>query len=107
MAAPVLVLITCGSEEEARTIARNLVDARLAAGVQILPIESVYTWESEVVEDDEWLLICKTGSHRYERIEAMVGELHSYEVVPIYMIEMTSAGDPYRRWIEDATAKPS
>lgn len=107
MTAPVLVVVTCGSDDEARTIARHLVEARLAAGVQIVPIESVYTWEGEVVEDHEWLLVCKTRSERYGQIESAVRNLHSYEVVPIYMIEMSSAGAAYRQWIDAATAEPS
>ncbi len=96
-----LVVITCGSVEEARSIARHLVDARLAAGVQIIPIESVYAWRGEVVEDDEWILICKTVGDRYPQIERAVGRLHSYEVAPIYMIEISDGSRPYLDWIEE------
>ena len=98
-----LVIITCGSLEEARSIARHLVAARLAAGVQIIPIESVYTWEEEVVEDEEWLLICKTVHDRYEQIETAVTDLHSYDVAPIYMIEMSEGSRPYLDWIDQVT----
>jgi periplasmic divalent cation tolerance protein len=71
-----LVLITCGSAEESRTIARRLVEQRLAAGVQMLPIETIYTWAGEVVEDDEVLLICKTRRDRYGEIESIVRRMH-------------------------------
>ena len=98
------MLITCGSAEESRAIARHLVQNQLAAGVQIVPIESVYTWEGEVVEDDEVLLICKTRRDRYREIESSVRGMHSYEVAPIYMIEMSEGNRPYLDWIDDATA---
>lgn len=99
-----LVVITCGSEQESGKIARHLVENRLAAGVQIVPIESVYTWQDEVVEDHEWLLICKTVRDRYQQIETAVLRLHSYEVAPIYMIPMTEGTRPYLAWIDAATA---
>lgn len=104
---PVLVVVTCGSPDEARTIGRRLVEIRLVAGAQVLPIESVYRWEGEVVHDDEWLLVCKTVSDRYQEIEEEVGELHSYEVVPIYMIAMSAAGRSYSAWIDQVTSPPS
>lgn len=49
-----LVLITCGEAGEARSIARSLVESHLAAGVQIVPIDSVYVWDGAVVDDREW-----------------------------------------------------
>jgi periplasmic divalent cation tolerance protein len=94
-----LVLITCGSEDEARSIARHLVEQRLAAGVQIIPISSIYTWESDIVEDQEHLLICKTRTDRYDAIESGVTMLHSYEVPPILMLEIDRASGPYLDWI--------
>jgi len=98
------VLIACGSAEESRAIARHLVQHQLAAGVQIIPIESIYTWEGEVVENDEVLLICKTRRDRFREIESTVRGMHSYEVAPIYMIEMSEGSRPYLAWIDEATA---
>jgi len=92
-----LVLVTCGNEDETRSLARQLVEGRLAAGVQIIPISSIYTWEDEVVEDLERLLICKTAL--YDDIESTVTEHHSYEVPPILMPEIDRAGSPYSDWI--------
>ncbi|MGH8941991.1 MAG: divalent-cation tolerance protein CutA, partial [Acidimicrobiia bacterium] len=51
-----LVMITVGDREDARNIARRLVDAGLAAGAQILPIDSIYRWKGDIVEDSEWLM---------------------------------------------------
>lgn len=101
-----LVIVTCGSAEEARSVARHLVECGLAAGAQMLPIESLYRWEREIVDDAEWLLICKTRSDRYAQIEAAVRERHSYDVAPIYMVEMSEGSRAYFDWIDDATAEP-
>jgi periplasmic divalent cation tolerance protein len=98
-----LVLITCGEREEARAISRRLVSDGAAAGVQMLPIDSVYRWQGEVVEDEEWLLIAKTRSDRFESVAAVVEELHSYEVPPLLMIGMDDASRPYLEWIDQST----
>lgn len=96
-----LVLITCGEPGEARAIARRLVESRLAAGVQLIPIESIYTWEGDVVEDSEWLLVAKTRTELLAPIRAVVDELHSYEVPPVLMIEIAQASRPYLDWIDE------
>lgn len=95
-----LTLVTCGDREEGHAIAHHLVEARLAAGVQIIPIESVYTWEGEVVEDREWLLIAKTRHDRFDQIRAVVEDLHSYEVPPVLMIDIDAADRTYLDWID-------
>jgi periplasmic divalent cation tolerance protein len=97
----VLVLITCGDPGEARVVAHRLVEEHLAAGAQLIPIESIYRWEDEVVEDTEVLVIAKTRRDRFVEIEALVDELHSYEVPPIVMLEMAAASAPYLAWIDD------
>ncbi len=98
-----LVLITCGNDDEARRVGRHLVEHRLAAGVQIIPISSIYTWEDEIVEDQEHLLICKTTTERYDAIEDAVIERHSYQVPPILMLDIDRASDSYLEWIMAST----
>ncbi len=96
-----LVLITCGGQDEAREIARRLVETGLAAGAQILPIESIYRWQGNIVEDHEWLILAKTRQDRFDSIEASVSDLHSYEVPPVLMVEMDKASRPYLAWIDE------
>jgi periplasmic divalent cation tolerance protein len=101
-----LVLITCGEAGEARSIARSLVESHLAAGVQIVPIDSVYVWDGAVVDDQEWLLIAKTRKERFDSIGAVVAEMHSYQVPPLLMIEMAAASRPYLDWIDQSLGSP-
>ena len=95
-----LILVSCGSEGEARSISRGLVERGLAAGVQRFPITSVYTWKGEVVEDGEWLLVIKTRADRYPDVEAFVLENHSYEVPQVIMIPVAKGHGPYMDWID-------
>lgn len=103
MAEYCMVLITVGDEDEARRIARVLVERRLAAGIQIIPIASIYRWDGEIVDDSEWLLIAKTQSNRYPEIETTVGEIHSYQVPPMAAIPFGQASAQYLKWIDDST----
>ncbi|MET0696921.1 MAG: divalent-cation tolerance protein CutA [Acidimicrobiia bacterium] len=98
-----LVIITVGDREEARYIARQLVESGLAAGAQILPIDSIYRWQENIVEDSEWLMLVKTRRDRFQAIESVVNEMHSYEVPPLLMIEMDEASHPYLAWIDENT----
>lgn len=98
-----LILVSCGSQAEARSIAQGLVEERLAAGVQMLPISSVYTWKNEIVEDDEWLLVIKTRSDVYSDVEAFILSRHSYEVPQVIMVSVTEGHQPYLDWIDANT----
>ena len=72
-----VVLITVPSEEVARTIAKALVEERLAACVNIVPgLTSIYRWQGEVVEDKELLLLVKTTTHAFPKLKERVKALH-------------------------------
>ena len=96
----IVVLITCGSPEEARTIARALVDRRLAACVNVIPgIESVYRWKDAVEEASECLLLAKTTRDWFAPLESAVRELHSYELPEIIALPVVDGLGAYLNWI--------
>jgi periplasmic divalent cation tolerance protein len=99
-----VVLTTTSSREEARVLAGKLVENRLAACVQMLPIESVYAWKGKVQSDDEILLLIKTRRELYAPLEAFIKEVHSYEVPEIVQLSAETVSDSYLRWIVDVTA---
>jgi len=98
-----LVVTTCGSQEEARRIARELVDRKLAACVNIVPhMESVYRWKGEVESASEWLLIIKTTAAAFERLREIVLELHSYDLPECIQIAIEDGSSSYLDWIADS-----
>lgn len=101
-----VALVAVGNGDQARSIAHALVEQRLAACVQIMPIESVYTWEGEVRHDDELLLLVKTRSELFPALEGAVRSLHEYEVPEILMIEVTAGHNPYLTWLDTALGTP-
>jgi periplasmic divalent cation tolerance protein len=98
-----IVLSTAGSEEEARKIARHLVERQLAACVNIVPqIESVYRWQSKVEEAREWLLLIKTTSERFPAVRDALLELHSYNVPECVAIAVEDGSAGYLDWIGES-----
>jgi periplasmic divalent cation tolerance protein len=96
------VRITCGSAEEAATIADALVEARLVACAHLTPITSVYEWKDVVERGHEVLVTAATRVDRFDAIVQKVYELHSYELPAITGVAL--AGSPeYLAWINAQT----
>jgi len=101
---PIVVLVTCGSEEEALKIANALVEVHLAACVNLTaPIRSIYRWEGKIWDEKEWLLIIKTQKQRFEALEKKVKSLHSYSVPEIISLPITEGSSAYLNWIKENT----
>ncbi|MBI3301406.1 MAG: divalent-cation tolerance protein CutA [Deltaproteobacteria bacterium] len=100
----IVILVTAGSETEAETIAKTLVEERLAACVNMLsPIRSIYRWEGKVTDDREWLLLIKTRAERFSAVESRVKALHSYQVPEVIALPITAGAEGYMRWLENET----
>jgi periplasmic divalent cation tolerance protein len=97
----VVVVTTVGTVDEARLIARSAVERRLAACAQIEPIESFYRWEGAVQHDQEYRVLLKSVAARYGDLEAMIQELHSYELPAIYAYPLQSVLGRYAQWVQD------
>jgi periplasmic divalent cation tolerance protein len=97
------VITTTPTAEDARRIARELVERRLAACVQIVgPIESVYRWQGQVETAQEWQCWIKTRGDLYRRVEQAILELHPYEVPEL--LTLTSEGSKaYLDWLARET----
>lgn len=97
-----LMLTTVGSREAAVTLAKVLVEERLAACVNTFAIESVYRWQGEVQQDAEWQLIIKTSLALQPAIEARLKELHSYELPELLVISVQDGSEAYLSWLGNA-----
>jgi periplasmic divalent cation tolerance protein len=97
-----LMLVTVGNIEEGKKIARELVESRLAACVNIISnISSIYRWMGNVEEEEEHLLLIKTTEHLALPIIAKVNELHSYENPECIAIKIEKGSEKYLNWIKD------
>jgi len=98
-----IVLSTAGSVEEARKIARYLVENQLAACVNIVPqIESIYRWQGKIESSPEWLLLIKTTSGNVPSVEYAIRELHSYDLPECIAIVIEGGSSEYLNWIGDS-----
>ena len=101
-----IVLATVGSEEEARKIARHLVEGRTAACVNVLPhITSIYRWKEKVEEAREWLLVIKTTAAAFDKVRQTISELHSYEVPECICLTIEDGLPNYLQWIAESIAE--
>jgi periplasmic divalent cation tolerance protein len=97
----IVVFSTCSSEEEAANIARALVEARLAACVNIIPqIRSIYHWQGAIEDDTEWLLVIKTRRDLFEQLAAKLRTVHSYEVPEAIALSIVDGLPDYLAWID-------
>ena len=104
MSEALVVLVTCGSEEEATKIANSLVEERIAACVSIIsPVRSIYRWEGKIWDEKEWVLIIKTQKKRFEDLEKKVKSLHSYSVPEIIGLPIVEGNPAYLKWLEEMT----
>jgi periplasmic divalent cation tolerance protein len=93
-------VVTAATAEEAERIASMLVDARLAACVQILPaIKSVYRWKGEIVRENEVLLSAKTTREKFAELDRAVRAIHSYETPEIVALPIAAISDAYLEWL--------
>ena len=98
-----VVFMTAPSVEEARRIARTLVEEHLAACVNVVgSCRSVYRWKDEIVEDEEAMMFAKTRRDKFEEIVRRVTELHSYEVPEIIAVDLESLSDGYEGFLRGA-----
>ena len=99
-----IVFCTVPNEEQARQIARALVEERLAACVSIVPgLRSIYRWEEGICDDAELLLLIKTRREVFPRLIRRIQELHPYEVPEILSLDVTGASPAYLDWLQGAT----
>ena len=104
--AQVRVAFVSAPREEAKKMARAIVEERLAACVNIVPkIDSVYWWEGKVETDEESLLIIKTSQAKAEQLIEYVKANHPYGIPEVIMLSVTEGLPDYLDWVTDETVK--
>ena len=100
-----VVLTTVGNAGEGESLARSIVEAKLAACVQILPqMTSVYSWEGKVQTEPEHLLLIKTLEEKFDQLSEFIQKNHSYDIPEIIAIPAEKVSDDYLNWLREVTS---
>lgn len=103
MADCVQVVTTTDSEDAAANLARSVVDARVGACVQVVPIRSFYRWDNAVHDDPEWQLQIKTSAGRLSALIDHIKAHHGYHVPEIVATPIIGGHDAYLSWVLEET----
>jgi periplasmic divalent cation tolerance protein len=102
----VVVLVTTASLREAKKIAKHLVDARLAACVNIsAPLRSIYRWEGKIADEKEYLLFIKSTRDLSPELKTAISSIHSYHTPEIICLPIIDGSRNYLQWIGDSVKK--
>jgi periplasmic divalent cation tolerance protein len=101
-----IVLTTCGNDEDAGALARTLVERRLAACVNAVgKVSSTYRWKGELQQDQETLLIIKTTASRLAAVEKTIRERSKYELPELVALPIAAGGADYLAWIRESVGE--
>jgi periplasmic divalent cation tolerance protein len=97
-----VVLSSCPDTRVAEDIARTLLDAGLAACVNILPgVRSMYVWKGSLQCETEVLMLIKTAAANFDRLRDMLVAAHPYELPEVVALEIADGHHPYLQWLAD------
>lgn len=101
----IYLIWTCRNREEAKEIARALLDLRLIACASLVPeVESLYRWEGRIEEGREVKVFFKTEAGRFEAIRDYIVQHSSYEVAEIAELEVSRGNPRYLAWVAEETS---
>ncbi|MCC5831434.1 MAG: divalent-cation tolerance protein CutA [Chlamydiales bacterium] len=95
---------TCGNLDEARQVARYLVEKNLVACANIIPwIESIFLWNEELDTAQETKVIFKTKASQFEAVKEAILARSKYEVPEILMVPIVDGNREYLEWVAQNT----
>lgn len=101
-----IVTTSLGTEDEAETLAAEIVEQRLAACVPVQRVRSLYRWQDTLHREPEWVLHIKTLEARYAALESFILERHSYETPEIIRMPVAGGSAGYLSWVEGGCVPP-
>jgi periplasmic divalent cation tolerance protein len=107
MTKAIMILTTVGSEEQALTIAEELMQQELVACVNIMPtMRSIYRYKGKVFDDEENMLIIKTTANLYSEVCSIISQMHTYEVPEIVGFEIDHCEPGFLQWMSSEIKQP-
>ncbi len=98
----IFIYTTCADKKEAQKIARAIVRGRLAACINIWPIDYCYLWKGKMGEGKEMAMVLKTAEKNFGKIEKMIKKMHSYDVPCIAGWKIDKVNKDFGSWVESA-----
>src|SRR5688500_11839613 len=98
-----MMMTAVDNETAAQTLAQGLVEAQLAACVQVLPVKSFYVWQGESRRDAEYLLLVKTRVALTPALETFIRAHHPYEVPELLRLPVSAGSAAYLQWLRAGT----
>jgi periplasmic divalent cation tolerance protein len=100
-----IVLSTVALHDTAMSIARTLVQERLAACVNVATaVESIYWWQGKLEQSLEYVLMMKTTAAKVDALRERLLALHPYEVPEFVVLPVESGSEAYLAWIRESIA---
>lgn len=101
-----LIYTTFSNEAEAKAVAAQMLELKLAACVHILPKgSSMYVWEGNIIADDEFIALFKTVDENLAELMSKIEALHSYEVPCVLEVSIDSVVKSYNDWLVNSLSK--
>jgi periplasmic divalent cation tolerance protein len=98
------VITTTDSAETAGALGRGIVEAHLGACVQVVgPIRSIYRWEGEVLNEQEWQCWIKTSTDRLDSLTEYIKKNHTYDVPEVVVLPIMDGSTEYLSWVTSET----
>ena len=99
---PIVIYTSIDNKENAKSLAKRIINNKLAACVNIIPIEeSLYYWQGKLESESEFQLMIKTDIRYKSSIEKLIKKNHSYELPEILVINIDDGSNEYLKWMED------
>ncbi|MEJ2114930.1 MAG: divalent-cation tolerance protein CutA [Gammaproteobacteria bacterium] len=100
MRTPILVITTFPDINTAEQMSHEMVQAKLAACVNIIPAgQSIYLWKGEICRETEHIVLIKTTDKHYPELELYIKQQHPYELPEIISTPITSGSKEYIEWL--------
>jgi periplasmic divalent cation tolerance protein len=100
----VQVTTATDTREAAVTLARSVIEARLAAGAQVIgPVVSVFWHKGEYGEGEEWQAVFKTTADRYAELEKHLVDHHPWQNPEVTAVRLADGSAPYLEWVRATT----
>lgn len=96
----ILILTTFNDKKEAKEIGKKLLNNKLIACYNLIPVESAYWWKNKIQETNEVLMIMKTNRDFIE-VQKFISERHSYDVPEIVAVNPADVNKKYSKWVEE------